>query len=183
MTASNFITATAAFSVAGVTIAAAVGHLAGVEGFSAALRKHRVWPPRLVRLIAVGVAAVEAAVAAFVIVALVGAPTAVRLAFVAAAALYVAYTSYSGYLHRRRPGVDCGCSRAAVPLTVWVPLRAGAFAGGAVVVAALPTAVLSPATSATGFVICALAAGTLALAVWYLPEAMSVSAGVEVLPQ
>ena len=85
----------------------------------------------------------------------------------AAAVLLALLAGYAAWVVRRGRGGPCGCSRAALPMTGWVGVRAGALAA-----LALAGAASARPDAATELPVVLLAAATLACLLWQLPAAM-----------
>ncbi|SEG80445.1 hypothetical protein SAMN04489712_11382 [Thermomonospora echinospora] len=166
----------AAATVAFVLLIAFAEHLLSPRSLPAALIAHGTVPRRLVRPLAGAVTAVEGALAAALVAAVViDAPRAVLTGILAAAGVVLA--SYAAYTHRllRTAGgraVPCGCSRADTPVSGWVVLRAGVPAALALLTALRADAVVTPAESAVRFAEASIPGLVFAVLLWVLPEAM-----------
>ncbi|GAA3850714.1 MauE/DoxX family redox-associated membrane protein [Streptomyces sedi] len=162
---------------AGVTLlallAGCAAHLSRPRTLPDALTAHGLLPRRAVPPAARAVTTAETLLvlggAAALLTGERGALTAV---LTAATALFTSYALYTRRALTSGRGGPCGCSRTEVPLSGWVVGRAWAFAGSALLGAALTAGRAAPPESAARWTVVALAATTLTTLLWTLPAAM-----------
>lgn len=152
------------YAVAATLLATGAGHLRAPAGLPAALRAHGLLPAPA--LVAAAVTAAELGLGGAAAVGLVRGEG--RVALAGCAGLLALLALYALWVVRARRGGPCGCSRADLPMTGWVGVRAAALAGlalaGAVATGPVPPAAELP--------VVLLAAAALACLLWQLPAAM-----------
>ena len=157
------IGAAGGYAAAATLLAAGAGHLRAPAGLAAAVRAHGLLPAPA--LVAAAVAVAETTLGGAAAVALLGGPGR-RPVLAGCAVLLALLAGYAAWVVRRGRGGPCGCSRAPLPMTGWVGVRAGALAALALAGAA------SAGPTATELPVVLLAAAALACLLWQLPAAM-----------
>jgi len=178
---SALLASVAAVTVLFTLLLACVEHLWKPAALVDALAAHRVVPvPAVVAAVVIasegllggaGVVALVAGSGALLVVALAG-----------SAALLALYGVYGLHVRSSRPGVPCGCSRVALPMTGAVVARAFVLAAAALVALLLVTSGLAGPGGAVGHggaprAVAVLAAASFALLLWHLPAALYDPAG------
>jgi hypothetical protein len=159
------IGAVGGYVVAATLLAAGAGHLHAPGRLAAALRAHGLVPAPA--MVTAAVTAAETGLGGAVAVGLFGAPG-LRTALAGSTVLLALLGAYAGWVVASGRGGPCGCSRALLPMTGWVGVRAAGLA-----VLALAGAVSAgPAASTTELPVVLLAAAALGCLVWQLPAAM-----------
>jgi hypothetical protein len=168
----------AATVVFATLLAAGCRHLVSPRGRARALRL-RGWPVGLSRVGSVLLAVTETSLGAAGLlgVALVGVHPAVGLA---AALVFAAYAADAARILRSGAQAPCGCGAVDHPVTVWVVVRATAYACLAVVAALTGPAIggLAPAAAGTAVV----AAVAIGVPLWLLPRTLAIPAGFTLRP-
>jgi hypothetical protein len=179
---SAFLASVSAYAVFSLLVVSAQAHGRNMTGFISAIATQSVIPRRAITAVALAVFAAELLIGAAGLLAvfLLPAPAMLRMAALAAAALFLIYTLYNWYLGRARPGSPCGCSQRPLPVSTWVVVRSGLLLAFATLVTAAPASILSPTDAPSSATIVTLAALFFATVIWYLPDALANSSPLDI---
>ncbi|MDP6376326.1 MAG: MauE/DoxX family redox-associated membrane protein [Pseudomonadales bacterium] len=109
----------AAWSLAGILLAAALHKYRDLDEFSTALAAYRLLPTWSIAIIARTLVLLETAIACTLF-----APPSAPSAAIACAVLLITYTlAIVVNLARGRSSIDCGCGGEPTPISVWMVLR------------------------------------------------------------
>jgi hypothetical protein len=138
-----------------------------------ALVAHRVVPRGAPGSVAVAVTAIEAVLAAAILIGLFRNSGPSPVVLTGAAVLFAAYGGYAWHVTASGRGGPCGCGGADVPMDHWVTGRAVVLAVLAAAGAAAHSSVLPLARFDDRVLVVVLAAATIGVLLWHLPAAMT----------